>query len=351
MDLSGDTVRTMIIMWVFTWIAMAIMALRLIMRKIRGQKFDTSDKLTLLCIFFLVARCAIIHVVLLWGNNNVDEAFRAHHVFGATEIYQREVGGKLTLVDRLFYNSYIWLQKCVVLLLCKKLLFGLPSMDLIINICWGMLAATYVVIQVVTFTDCRPLYLYWQVEPDPDRPVGLCSQARDQLITLVALNIATDIMLIGLPMPSLISVRRSFVAARPLLILYSKLRLIAIFSLGIFLIIISIFRLPINFSHGLEQADRTIWASTESLVAAIVANFPTLYALRKQAPRPVNSSATTERRPAKKKAGWAQMSSDNTLTEDDISLTPVVGVQQQKANGNENTLGNGSTDEELGVVV
>lgn len=77
--------------------------------------------------------------------------------------------------------------------------------------------------------DCRPLYLYWQVEPDPgtrvpssslhstsarfwsnDRTAGSCSQAHDQLITLGVVNIATDIMLIGLPMPSLMSVRRSF---------------------------------------------------------------------------------------------------------------------------------------------
>ena len=105
MGLSGDTVQTMVIMWVFTWVAMIIMNLRLIMRKVRGQKFDTSDRLTMLCMFFLVARCATIHVVLLWGSNNVDDEFRAHHVFGATEIYQREVGSKLTLVNRTFYNS------------------------------------------------------------------------------------------------------------------------------------------------------------------------------------------------------------------------------------------------------
>jgi hypothetical protein len=105
MGLSGVTVQTMIIMWVFTWIAMTIMALRLIMRKVRGQKFDTSDRLTMLAMFFLVARCSATHVVLLWGNNNVDEAFRAQHVFGPTEIYQREVGGKLTLANRTFYNS------------------------------------------------------------------------------------------------------------------------------------------------------------------------------------------------------------------------------------------------------
>jgi hypothetical protein len=65
----------------------------------------------------------------------------------------------------------------------------------------------------------------------------------------------------------------------------------------------------------------------------------------------VNASTATERRPAKKNAGWSQMSSDNIPNEDDIPLAPVVGVQQQKANGNENSLGHESTDEELGVAV
>lgn len=74
-----------------------------------------------------------------------------------------------------------------------------------ITIYWAILAATYIVIQVVTFTDCRPLYLYWQVVPDP----GTCSEALGQLIVLEAINIFTDILLIILPMPALLGIRRS----------------------------------------------------------------------------------------------------------------------------------------------
>ena len=105
MALSPEDVQTLVIMWVFTWLAMALMALRLVMRKVRGQKFDPSDKITMLCMFFLIGRCAMIHVVLIWGSNNVTKTFRESHVFGAREIYEREVGSKLTLVNRTFYNS------------------------------------------------------------------------------------------------------------------------------------------------------------------------------------------------------------------------------------------------------
>ena len=55
------------------------------------------------------------------------------------------------------------------MVLYKRILFGLPWTDIVMNIYWAILAATYIVIQVVTFTDCRPLNLYWQVVPDPGR--------------------------------------------------------------------------------------------------------------------------------------------------------------------------------------
>jgi hypothetical protein len=102
---------------------------------------------------------------------------------------------------------------------------------------------------------------------------GTCSEALGQLIILGALNIFTDILLIILPFPALFEIRRSFSA---------KLRLFSLFSLGIFLVIITVIRLPLNFNHGTYQVNRTTWASVESFVAAFVANIPTLYTLRRR---------------------------------------------------------------------
>ncbi|RFU24348.1 hypothetical protein B7463_g11990, partial [Scytalidium lignicola] len=279
MALSADTVQTLAIMWAFTWLAISIMALRLILRKVRAQKFEVSDYITMACIFFIIARCATIHVVLIWGSNNIAQSVRLHHVFTPKEIYQREIGSKLTLVNRTFYNSYIWLQKCVVMCLYKRVLGVLPWAERVMKVYWLILGATYIVIQVVTFTDCRPLHLYWQVVPDP----GTCSEALGQLIIIGALNIFTDVLLIVLPIPVLAGIRQT---------VWAKLRLLSLFSLGFFLVAITVIRLPINFSHGFQQVNRTTWASVESLTAAIVANFPTLYILRNRSPtrRPTHES-------------------------------------------------------------
>lgn len=56
-----------------------------------------------------------------------------------------------------------------------------------------------------------------------------------------------------------------------------KAQLFTLFTLGIFIIVITIIRLPINSSHPYSQVNRTTWASTELLTAAIVVNAPTLY--------------------------------------------------------------------------
>jgi hypothetical protein len=182
------------------------------------------------------------------------------------------------------------------MILYKRMLFGLPWTEKVINIYWAILAATYVVIQVVTFTDCRPLYLYWQVVPNAgscpshcppqacDSPkVGTCSQALGQLIILGALNIFTDILLIVLPMPTLLSIQRSLPA---------RLRLASLFSLGLFLVAVTVIRLPLNFANGSAQVNRTTWASVEAFTAAFVANVPTLYTLRRRAPDPLSGNRT-----------------------------------------------------------
>lgn len=84
------------------------------------------------------------------------------------------------------------------------------------------------------------------------------------------LNIVTDFMLLVLPLPYVIGltvpVRR-------------KVQLIALFTLGIFIILITAIRLPINSIHKDSQDNRTLWATTELLTAAIVVNATAIWGL------------------------------------------------------------------------
>lgn len=74
----------------------------------------------------------------------------------------------------------LWLQKLVLLDFYRHLIYHLPWERVTMISFLVIFAASYVIVQVVTFSECRPLSLYWRVLPDP----GKCSQAQVQLITL-----------------------------------------------------------------------------------------------------------------------------------------------------------------------
>ncbi|KAL3421209.1 hypothetical protein PVAG01_07654 [Phlyctema vagabunda] len=253
------------------------MGVRLFMRNFRGQKFSVSDYLTVGAIIFLIARVCTIHFVLVYGTNNIKASLRTIQ-FAVSDIQERQIGSKLALVTRFCYNNYIWLQKSVVMLLVQRVLDGPCWPETTIRIYWILLAVTFTVVQIMTFVECRPFHLYWQVVPDP----GICTRARVQVIVLGTLNIFTDILLILLPMPRLLKLRLSSV---------TRLRIIGLFSLGIFVVIVTLIRLPLNLKNSNSQVSRTILASAEILAAAGVANIPTLYALRRRSSHEIHDGS------------------------------------------------------------
>ncbi|KAE8368942.1 hypothetical protein BDV27DRAFT_27830 [Aspergillus caelatus] len=264
--MSMDSTAAIVLVGVFGALSEALMLLRLVMRRCRGQHLILSDYLTIACIGLVLARSAFATVILVWGNNHMD---RSVTDISSTEIYRRQVGSKLTLVNRLVYNVYLWLQKAVVLLLCQRILAGLPWPERIIKACWTLLVASFAAVQITTFVDCRPLHLYWQVMPDP----GSCIEAHTQLVTLISMNISTDTMLMMLPMPWILRVKTSWMR---------RLQLVGLFAIGLLLIAIAIVRLP-SFDDNTSQLNRNTWGSVEEFLAAFVANVPTLYTLRRRA--------------------------------------------------------------------
>ncbi len=80
-------------------------------------------------------------------------------------------------------------------------------------------------------------------------------------------------MLLAVPLVVVFSVHISLV---------QRLRLIALFSLGLLLISISILRIKEGYdSYG--QRDQTLWSSFELLLAVVVAVVPTIYGLLRNA--------------------------------------------------------------------
>ncbi|KAK8912881.1 hypothetical protein VCV18_011829 [Metarhizium anisopliae] len=163
MDSDNDA-DILILTAVFGFASTLFMVLRLAIRKIKKRPLDISDYLTLIAIACVQARTAFTTVVVLWGNNN-DYLFDEHP--DPTEIYHLVVGSKLTLANRFIYNTYLWIQKAVVLLFYRQIFSVLPAAAQIIAIYWIVLCATYLAAQAACVLDCVPLRLYWQVVPNP----------------------------------------------------------------------------------------------------------------------------------------------------------------------------------------
>ncbi|OQD93837.1 hypothetical protein PENVUL_c169G05256 [Penicillium vulpinum] len=275
---------TLIILWIFTWVAIGLIVLRLLLRKLKGHQFSLGDYFSMGAMLCALVRLALVHVILIWGTNNMSTKLRHTHHFTPVEIRHREIASKFVLANRVFYTSYLWLQKSVLLDTYRRLLTHLrwekPTMISYI----GIFAATYVAVQTVTFTECDPFNHYWIVLPDP----GKCCQAQLQLIVLGVLNVVTDVMLIALPIPILVMVKRSNV---------EKLQLAILFAVGLFIVAITIARLPQNVKNYSAQVNRTTWASVELLAAAIVANAPVLYGLLKGQRQKSKEAASGARSP------------------------------------------------------
>ncbi|KAB8231006.1 hypothetical protein BDV23DRAFT_190905 [Aspergillus alliaceus] len=258
---------TLISLWVFTWCTVGLISMRLVMRKIRGKSFVLGDYLSIAAILCALIRLALVHVMIIWGTNNMPPKIRHSHHFTSQEIYRRETASKFALVNRVFYNTYLWLQKLILLDTYRHLLRNLSWERITLSSYLFVFAATYVAVQIVTFTECDPFNHYWRVLPDPG-----------------VLNIITDFMLIVLPVPLLIKVKRPFM---------EKLQLAALFAVGFFIVVITIIRLPQNAQHSTAQVNRTTWASVELFAAAIVANAPVLYGFWR-GEREASRSRTTE---------------------------------------------------------
>jgi hypothetical protein len=91
---------TLLVCWWSTIFCALIILLRLAVRVIRTERLFAEDKTAALALVPLFIRMAFVHVILLYGTNNVDTANLT-----PDEIHQREIGSRLVLVSRFFYTA------------------------------------------------------------------------------------------------------------------------------------------------------------------------------------------------------------------------------------------------------
>jgi len=90
---------TLLVSWWATGFALAVIAIRLAGRLVRNNHFFREDKIMALSIIPLLARMALVHVIMIWGTNN------AVGDFDAQEIRNRSIGSRLVLASRISYAA------------------------------------------------------------------------------------------------------------------------------------------------------------------------------------------------------------------------------------------------------
>ena len=91
---------TLLYSWWCTIFAVVIIGFRVVGRYIRNERLFREDKIMAGSLVPLLARMALIHVVLIWGTNNANTIDLSDPV----RIHHREVGAKLVIAARIFYT-------------------------------------------------------------------------------------------------------------------------------------------------------------------------------------------------------------------------------------------------------
>ncbi|KAF2036528.1 hypothetical protein EK21DRAFT_52076 [Setomelanomma holmii] len=249
---------TLLYSWWCTIFSIVIIGFRLSGRYIRNEQLFREDKIMAWSVMPLLARMACIHAVLIWGTNNVDVTGLVDPV----KIRHREIGAQCVLAARIFYAMFIWMAKYTVSEFLKRLTerFWKKGYEMGLRGIRIFLILTFVMVLIATLAECQPFSHYWQVVPDPGPE---CRQAYAQLLTMGVCDIITDVLLVAFPIPII------FQSAMPF---KRKLSLAALFSMSIILIVITGTRMPLVIQRKGIQQFRTVFASSEILAAAIVAN-------------------------------------------------------------------------------
>ena len=95
-----DDKPTLLVCWWCTCFAAVIIIFRVCGRYIRTEKLFKEDWLAFACLIPLLTRQALVHVILLYGTNNVITTGLSDE-----EIYRRSIGSRLVLASRIFYAA------------------------------------------------------------------------------------------------------------------------------------------------------------------------------------------------------------------------------------------------------
>ncbi|KAK8062046.1 hypothetical protein PG994_008412 [Apiospora phragmitis] len=177
-----------------------------------------------------------------------------------------EFGTKMFLLGETLYLGTVWTLKLCMAFFYRRLVRGLWSEKLILPLMAGI-GMTGLAGILTIYTTCTPVSKHWQILPNPG-PICV-PQNPWVFITIMGLNLSTDLCILSLPIPVLAKMRTNAVR---------KIGLVFLFSLGAFTMVAAIVRIVSIFVLNQESAG-ALWSIREDFIAVVVIQAPMVYPL------------------------------------------------------------------------
>ncbi|KAJ5742487.1 uncharacterized protein N7511_011506 [Penicillium nucicola] len=263
-------------------VSVLLVALRIKARWIMvGWKdFQLDDYLMVLAAVVYGLETGAAYMVAEWfhglANNCMTDRQRANLSPDSDEYRWRVGGSKVQVVGWSLYVTTLWLLKACMAIFYARITGGLLYIRTRILISYASIAVTYVVVLIVILAGCHPIHKNWQIYPDPGNHCQP-AVAKIHIYFTVLLNVTTDIYLMSVPIPIIITSRMKWREKAPLIVLFSG---------GLFVITAGILRCVGGANSAEEGAS---WGRRESFVAVAIGNLPMIYPLVRRIARKARS--------------------------------------------------------------
>ncbi|KAK4108571.1 hypothetical protein N656DRAFT_761243 [Canariomyces notabilis] len=246
--------------WTEYGIGVLILLLRYYARwKVVGFRgWQGDDWFAVLALVFWTAELCMLELI---GQNGTNIGITDD--IGATltqeEIAKLEFGSKCLLAGWNFYVTLIWCLKGCMLCFYNRITLGLKQQT-VVKWTGGACVLAYAGVIATIWGHCTPVQKNWQVVPYPG---DQCTLGVANYLSLVVLNVSTDLVIVSIPVPLLWKVK---------LDIRKKMFIGILLCSGVFIMIAAVLRcvLSLRDIEGINIS--TIWAIRETFVGIIAVN-------------------------------------------------------------------------------
>ncbi|KAL5121286.1 hypothetical protein ACEQ8H_000754 [Pleosporales sp. CAS-2024a] len=237
-------------------------------RRVRSpSQFAVDDWLMITAVPLLyTGLIACLNVTADGGGSNLflPEEFAS---FSQADIDERIKGSKIVILSEQCMLNVIWVLKACMLFMLARMTSGTTHVKWIRFVA-AYVAAGWVAVEIAFFTACRPFSGYWAVPP----PNPQCTTLQHYAIVNACFNISSDLLIIAVPIPMIVSLS---------LPNKQKIGLGVLFSMGTFIIIAAVLTKYYNLSN-VYATTYMLWYTREASVAVYVSNLPGIWPLLRE---------------------------------------------------------------------